>query len=100
MNFCPACHAKTYGNRVCRRCGNDLAPLIAIAEEAERHRQDAVSAFQEGDYQRMHFHAKRAWSLKRDAEHGRFLACSALLAEQYPLALSQWRVNSDKRAEQ
>lgn len=36
MERCPNCHARWDGADTCRRCGMDLAPLVAVVKAAER----------------------------------------------------------------
>ena len=36
MERCPSCRARCDGNETCRRCGMDLATLIAVERAAER----------------------------------------------------------------
>jgi hypothetical protein len=46
---CPVCRAKFRAARCCSRCGADLAPLMILAEQARRSRNEARAAIQRGD---------------------------------------------------
>ena len=47
---CPVCQARFRGERLCSRCGADLASLLTLSLQAWRLRQDARQALREGDF--------------------------------------------------
>ena len=49
MERCPNCRARWDGGESCRRCGMDLAPLLAIEQAAESLLATAVARMVRGD---------------------------------------------------
>ncbi|MFN5514597.1 MAG: tetratricopeptide repeat protein [Cyanobacteriota bacterium] len=48
---CPVCRAEYRSGAVlCRRCGLDWSPLLAVLDQALAHHRRALAAFEGGDY--------------------------------------------------
>lgn len=90
MQRCPTCKAPYKGKPHCHRCGTDLERLIAIRDQAETHRNNAISAYTANDFDQMYHHARRACALCRTSSSERLLACAALLSGKKETALSVW----------
>ncbi|OQY60166.1 MAG: hypothetical protein B6245_02850 [Desulfobacteraceae bacterium 4572_88] len=94
MEQCPTCNAKYIGKPVCHRCKAPLEYLAGIEKQAERHLEEAVAAFESKAFEKMFFHAGRAFSLHRTPRSAKVMACASLLARKFDLALSAWQMNS------
>lgn len=91
MERCPTCNARYKGHASCHRCGTDLSRLAAIEKESARHRENALEAFNRGEFDAMYFHARRACALLRTPSAEKLLACAALAAGEPDMALSTWK---------
>ncbi len=91
MERCPTCNARYKGRPECHRCGTPLSGLTDIENQAADHREKAVEAFNQGDFQEMYFHARRAAALFRTPHREKLLACAALAAGDPQAALSAWK---------
>ncbi len=91
MERCPACNAKLSGKAACRRCKANLGLLMYIAQQARDHHRAALSAFMRRDAEAMLFHAKRSCMLRRTPEATGLLACAAVMANDFELAVSLWK---------
>lgn len=49
MDRCPNCRARWDGGESCRRCGMDLAPLLAVEQAADRLLGRALAQLAGGD---------------------------------------------------
>ena len=96
MNRCPVCRAKYIGKQSCHRCKTDLSLLVKTEHEAKMHFQDALSAFENNDFNQMFFHAKRSFSLYRTERSAKILGCAALLSGRFESALFLWADSSVK----
>ena len=90
MQRCPTCKAPYKGKPHCHRCGTDLERLIAIRDQAEAHRQEAITAYTAGDFEQMYHHARRASVLCRSRASAKLVACAALLSGKWEIALEVW----------
>ena len=90
MERCPTCNAPYKGKARCHRCGTDLERLIAIRDQAEHHRQEALAAYTAGDVDQMYYHAKRACALYRTRSSETLLSCAAVLSGEWERALAVW----------
>lgn len=90
MECCPTCNARYKGASACHRCGTPLSELIDIENRAADHREKAVEAFNQRNFQEMYFHGRRAASLFRTPYGEKLLACAALAAGDPQTALSAW----------
>ena len=93
---CPVCRA-TYRpqvppNQVCRRCGVDLSPLIALHDRALWHHRQAIASFQAGDRAAAAIQNDRALALSPN--HPDFQAFAGqlwALQGELSLAISAWK---------
>jgi len=96
MERCPTCKAPYKGKQYCHRCGTDLGRLLEIRDQAGRHHEHALAAFSNGDFQQMHYHARRACGLYRTPASEKLLACAAILSGKPEAALAAWRSVTEK----
>jgi predicted amidophosphoribosyltransferase len=75
---CPVCQARFRGERICSRCGADLARVMQWAVASWRSREAARCAIEGGDY-------RRASRLALDAERLQRTPCGGAL-----LMLATW----------
>jgi hypothetical protein len=87
MKHCPVCKARYTGKRQCHRCKADIGNLANIEAEAFDFREEALAAYQDGDYARMQELARRSCSLRKTPEAIRLRACAALLNGQFDQAV-------------
>jgi hypothetical protein len=62
---CPVCQARFRGSRLWSRCGADLGPLMMLAVQAWRLRQEARDALARGDLTRARQLADTAQAVHR-----------------------------------
>lgn len=65
MERCPSCRARWDGNTSCRRCGMDLAALLAVERAAEQYTLRGVTQLAAGDPVAARQHLSRALGLHR-----------------------------------
>ncbi len=58
--YCPVCRARFRGARLCSRCGADLKPVMLLAAEAWRLREEARRSLEAGEFRRAHQFALEA----------------------------------------
>lgn len=66
LQQCPNCRARDPGDRLCRRCGMDLAPLLATQAAAEQLMREALAQLVAGDNDAARSSLKQARALRRD----------------------------------
>lgn len=95
MERCPNCGARCDGSQPCRRCGLELAPLLAVEEAAERLIGGALVRLAQGDAAGALSALDRSRNLRRDPlsdillGFARAEAAGARLAEVAAIAPSE-----------
>ncbi|MCU0834110.1 MAG: hypothetical protein MUC77_06685 [Chromatiaceae bacterium] len=73
MERCPNCGARCDGSASCRRCGLELAPLLAVEQAAEQLMRDALARLAERDATAALSALGRARTLRREPFGGLLL---------------------------
>ncbi len=83
MERCPNCRARWESGETCRRCGMDLAPLLAVERAAESLIAQAVAALAEGRTAAAIASLTKAQGLIADPLVGHLRAFARTLAQTY-----------------
>ncbi|MCF8024738.1 MAG: hypothetical protein K9J79_02645 [Desulfobacteraceae bacterium] len=93
---CPTCKAPYKEKRYCHRCGTDIGRLLEIRDQAARHIEKAIAAYNNREWKQMYYHAARSFALYRTPSSDRLLACAALVTGNYQEALAIWTKTKNK----
>ncbi len=85
---CPTCRARQDWTDTCRRCKCDLRLLRAAHEAYERNRAECLAGLQGDKPRSAMFYARQCEMLQPGDESRRLLAVCALVAGDWPTALS------------
>lgn len=91
---CPVCRAPYRPSPacLCKRCGADLTPLVAIHDRAIHHYRQAIERFNRGDYDTAQTHLDQA--LVIDHNNADFYALSGqiwALQGEFQRAIDVWK---------
>lgn len=90
LEKCGVCRAPLKNRQICRRCGADYTRLFAMKNEEAAHCQKAREAYGSRDIPKMLHHARLSYSKHHSVENRCLLACAAVLANDFELALNLW----------
>jgi hypothetical protein len=88
---CPTCRAAQELSETCRRCKCDLRLVQETVRAYRHHRASCCAALRAGDADGAVAHAHGCVSLDPDRESLKWLAVCALIAGDWPAALSAAR---------
>lgn len=78
MDRCPNCRARSDEGDTCRRCGMDLAPLIAVEQAAEALIARAIGQLAQGQSDAAVCTLTKAEALRADPLVSHLRACAAV----------------------
>lgn len=91
IETCPVCNARLKSQETCRRCKADLACLADVITEAENHMNQAVDAFNKGQFMEMFSHARKSHTLFCTRNSAKLMGCASLLSGEYNIASLMWK---------